>query len=184
MPEQKTAAQPSSPARGSWLASIRQLLFPREFRIAAPQWPAAWNGEAADKWLQAAAEQLAAGASKGGDMTVPREWSRLLADLATGIWRLKLRCLEPGTDRPREEMRRAYRDVEALWDALTQAGVKVQDHKDTAYDASLSLTVVAFQPTAGIDRERVIETIKPTVYYQSQRIQMGEVIVGTPEKGK
>jgi hypothetical protein len=108
------------------------------------------------------------------------EWERLVAELATGVWRLRKRFLEPGTDRPREELRRAYRDVEALWDTLTQAGVEVIDPLGKPYDPGESLTVLAFQPTPGLAAERVIETVRPTVYLRARWVQMGEVIVGTP----
>jgi hypothetical protein len=106
---------------------------------------------------------------------------RLIADLATGLWRLKKRFLEPGTDRPREELRRAYRDVEALWDTLTQAGVEVIDPTGKPYDPAESLNVLAFQPTPGLNQEKVIETVRPTVYLRSHWLQMAEVIVGTPD---
>jgi len=45
----------------------------------------------------------------------------------------------------------------------------------------MSLKVISFQPTPGLGRERVIETIKPTIYFKGKAIQMGEVIVGRPE---
>jgi hypothetical protein len=45
----------------------------------------------------------------------------------------------------------------------------------------MSLKVLCFQPTPGLRRERVIETIKPTIYFKGKTIQMGEVIVGKPE---
>lgn len=115
----------------------------------------------------------------GGNVSTPEDLGRLLADLATGIWRLRQRFT---AHPPENELRRATRDLDALWDTLTQAGIEVRDHNGALYDAGQSLRVVAFQPTRGIDRDRVIETIKPTVYFQSKWIQMGEVIVGTPEQ--
>ena len=45
----------------------------------------------------------------------------------------------------------------------------------------MSLKVLAFQPTPGLTRERIVETIKPTIYFADQTLQMGEVIVATPE---
>jgi hypothetical protein len=121
------------------------------------------------------------------EMTVedrPGEWDRLIAELATGVWRLRRRLQATGVDRPdqpRDELRRAGRDVEAMWDALTQAGVQVLDPTGSPYDPGQSLTVLAFQPTPGLSQERVIETVKPTVYLRARWAQMGEVIVGTPE---
>jgi hypothetical protein len=101
---------------------------------------------------------------------------RLLADLATGLWRLRRRLLDQST----EPMRRCLRDVEALCDRLRDEEVEIQDHTEALYDPSLSLRVAAFQPMPGLEQERVVETLKPTVYWRRERIQTGEVIVGIP----
>jgi hypothetical protein len=108
--------------------------------------------------------------------------SSLLADLATGLWRLRRRFLDPATAEPMDEMRRAHRDVEALWQRLMEETIEIQDHTGHPYDPSLSLRVAAFQPTAGLEKDCVLETLKPTVYHHQQRIQVGEVIVGIPER--
>jgi hypothetical protein len=88
--------------------------------------------------------------------------------------------LQPGTDRPREEMRRVFRHVESGWDVLAQAGVEILDHTDAPFSPGQSLKVIEYQPTPGLGREKVLETIKPTVYLKKHMVQMGEVIVGTP----
>ncbi len=88
----------------------------------------------------------------------------------------------PETGQPFEEMRRVYRDLESTWDTLTQAGVEIQDHTGCTYDPGEKLKVIAFQPMPECIFERVIETIKPTVYLQGRWIQMGEIIVGVPEQ--
>lgn len=110
-----------------------------------------------------------------------RDHTRFLAELGTGLWRLRRSMVQPGSGDPSEEMRRAYRHFEAVWDVLTQAGVEVQDHTGAPFHPGMSLKVIAFQPAAGIERESVTETIRPSVYYNGASIQMGEVIVGTPE---
>jgi len=107
---------------------------------------------------------------------------QLLADLATGLWRLRQRFLDAATGEPREESRRAFRDVEALLQRLKEESIDIQDHTGDPYDPSLSLRVAAFQPTPGLAQDRVLETLKPTVYYRQERIQVGEVIVGIPER--
>jgi hypothetical protein len=104
---------------------------------------------------------------------------RLLADLATGLWRLRRRLLELSAGN--ETLRRPLRDAEQLLERLREDGVEVQDHTGTPYDATLSLTVAAFEPTPCLERESVLETLKPTVYHRGHRIQIGEVIVGLPE---
>jgi hypothetical protein len=102
------------------------------------------------------------------------------AAVATGLWRMRNRMVEPGTDRPLPELRPLYRHLEATWDALTGAGIEIQSHDGDVADPGLSLSVVAYQPTPGLDRDRIVETIRPTVYFGGRIIQQGEVIVGTP----
>ncbi len=113
-----------------------------------------------------------------------KEHLQMLADVGTGLWRLKNKMVEPNGNRPREEMRRAYRHFESAWDALTQGGIEIQDHTGIRFDSGLSIEVIAFQPLAEMHREEVIETIRPSIYYQGKRIQMGQVIVGTPKEEK
>jgi hypothetical protein len=93
---------------------------------------------------------------------------------------MRNKMVQPGTDVPLPEVRGLYRHLESTWDALAGAGVEIQSHDGTAADPGLSLSVVAYQPTPGLDRDRVIETIRPTVYHHGRVIQQGEVIVGTP----
>ena len=86
------------------------------------------------------------------------------------------------TGQPLEAMRRVYRHLESMWDAFGDSGIKIQDHDGEAVPEGgiYALNVIAFQPTAGLERQQVIETIKPTIYYKERMIQRGEVIVGTP----
>lgn len=158
-----------------FLANLRQLQYPAEFRIAPPTWPP----ELASR-LEELAERPVAGSQP--DAADEPEDYRFLAQVATGLWRLRRKMVEPGTERPLAEMRRAYRHLQATWDSLAEAGLEILDHTDTPFDSGMSLKVLAFQPTPGLSRERVIETIKPTVYFADRHLQMGEVIVGTPEE--
>jgi hypothetical protein len=105
----------------------------------------------------------------------------ILADLATGLWRLRSRFLDAAGE-PRADARRPCRDVEALLARLKEEAIEIQDHTGELYDPSLSLRVAAFQPTPGLEQDRILETLKPTVYHRKQRIQVGEVIVGIPER--
>ena len=109
---------------------------------------------------------------------------QFLADVGTSMWRLRQKMLHPGTERPFEEMRRAYRHLQSIWDAFTQANIEIQDHTNELFDSGMSLKAITFQPMAGIGREMVIETIKPSIYFKGKMIQIGEVIVGTPETAK
>ncbi|MBF0402801.1 hypothetical protein [Candidatus Magnetominusculus xianensis] len=115
---------------------------------------------------------------------MPKEQMRFFADCSTRLWRLRQKMLQPGTDKPYAEMQKAYRHFESVWDTLAQFGIEIQDHTDMPYSGGLSLEVIDFQVVDGINEEKVIETIKPTIYYKSKSIQMGVVIVGKPESPK
>ena len=71
----------------------------------------------------------------------------------------------------------AVQNAASLAQARDRAGAFFQ----TAPPLAAEMTAKVFR--AAIDqlaRDRVLETIKPSVYYQGELIQMGEVIVGTP----
>lgn len=163
------------------LETLRQWLHPREFHIAPASLPDA-VAVLADRLaeLERARIAPAAGPTPGA---APADAIRpgLLADIGTGLWRLRTRMIDAATGEPPEHMRRAFRHAESIGDALAEAGVRIQDHTGIDFDPGLSLKVLAYQPVSGVQRERVIETIKPTIYLNGERIQMGEVIVGTPD---
>lgn len=106
----------------------------------------------------------------------------LLCEVGTNLWRLREKMVEPQTSQPRAEVRRAYRHLEAIFDTLTQAGIDIHDHTNEPVPEGgvYALKVVAYEPTPGLTREHVVETIKPTVFFRRRIIQMGEVIIGTP----
>ncbi|WP_433335359.1 hypothetical protein [Spirillospora sp. CA-294931] len=172
-------------------ATVRQLRWPREFRIGPAEWPDDILAVFADLPSRDAAEPAsgagpgaasgaaagpASGVASGAGSGVPGLDGRSLADVATSVWRLHVRM----AGLP-DSMRATTRHVEKAWDTLAQAGVEIKDHLNDPFDTGLSISVVAFQPTPGLERERVIETIRPSVYLGSERIQMAEVIVGTPD---
>jgi hypothetical protein len=163
----------------AWRSALRQRKYPKEFRISAPPWSS--DLQAALKQMAELLPQAGPPRDSGEDARAGAGNRRFLADVGTGLWRLRQKMTQPGTGKPLEEMRRAYRHFESVWDALSNEGVVIHDHTNEDFDAGQSLKVLAFQPTQGLRRERVIETIKPTICVNDEIIQMGEVIVGTPE---
>lgn len=173
-------------ADGLWdgfRGALRQALQPREFRIAPAALPADWLALLERRLQPPPPAAAPAPAPAGDERSRDREQLRLLADLATGLWRLKPRLLEPGTDRPREGMKRAWRDVEALGDLLAGAGVRVIDHTGHDYDPGQVLEVAARVPVPGLRRDRVQETVRPTVYIGDRHVQVGQVLVEVPADG-
>ena len=154
---------------------------PDRFRIPPPKWPDEKRiVEAVTKQMGA---MLAEQGQRGVQETqypVPEKIIKGMAAIATDAWRAKTRMVDPTSGEVKEEMKRVYRHVEGILEALVTLGIEVKDHTGDTFDYGLPLKVVTTQPTAGITRETVIETIKPTILWEKQMIQMGEVVIATP----
>lgn len=111
------------------------------------------------------------------------ELIELLAEVGTGLWRLRLKMLPRGAREPSEENRRSFKQLESILDMVRQAGLQIRDHTGEAVPRGgvYTLKALAYEPTSGLATERVTETIKPTIYFKDRLIQVGEVIIGTPE---
>lgn len=108
------------------------------------------------------------------------ELLRLIADIATGMWRIKNKFSANIEDLP-DEIKKAQRHLESTLDVLENANIEIRGHSNERYVAGMALKVIAFQPTPSIKTERITETIKPSVFYKDNLIQMGQVIVETPD---
>ena len=165
----------------SFKALIRQSVFPKEFRIEGPNWPADVIRSLEELSRQMKHSAAIDAPRSDRDSSPDNSRHDYLANVATGLWRLRKKMIDPDTNQPFESMRRAYRHFESVWDALTQEGLVVTDHTGSLFDSGLAIRVLAFQPVRGLAREQVLETIKPSVYFRNRRLQVGEVIVGRPD---
>jgi hypothetical protein len=160
------------------LSIIKQLQYPKEFRILPMEMPF-------DALTQL--EELLTNLSKSVntdnnpsiDQVINKDF---LAEVSVGAWRLKKKMIDPKSGEPLNEMSRAYRHLESVFITLEKEGIEIQDHDGQSFDAGLSLKVLTYQPLPNIDKEFVYDTIKPTVYLNGERILMGEVIVATFQK--
>ncbi len=164
---------------------LRQLIFPQEFRIYRSAYPEEVRGQ-----LTRAIEHFMKNwpPPVGPPPPPPQDPQRLLflTDIGTGLWRMR-RSMVPTNSvrlmdaRPEDEMRKPFRWLVSIWDVLKASGLEIQDHTGDLFDSGQALKAPAFEPTPGLKEETVISTIKPSIYYNGKMIQMGEVVVGTPE---
>lgn len=103
-----------------------------------------------------------------------------LAAIATNAWRARTKMVEENGE-PREDSKRYLRHIESIWQALNDMGVTIEDPSGREYDPGFPLKVISYEPAKGIAHETITETLRPTVTWQSQLIQLGEVIVGVPQ---
>jgi hypothetical protein len=106
--------------------------------------------------------------------------STAFGGLATQVWRAMGKTVDPATGEPREEMRRVHRHIEGALDVLKQMGLTINDWVNQPYDAGLPVKVLTFQPAPGLERDTILETVRPTVMWKNRLVQLGEVVVGTP----
>lgn len=156
--------------------SLRQLRYPREFRIGAPPPPK----EALEtlERIAASLESLVF-TPEGGSQ---QEVDKLLAQVATELWRLRRKLDLLDNTQPPEELRAIRRPFESAWDSIIQSGVEIDDHVGEPYDGGMAVDVLTFQPCPELSRHQIIETIRPTIYRNGQMIQIGQVIVGQPAR--
>lgn len=120
-------------------------------------------------------------------MQIPTDIQELfgpLIEVATNAWRLKIRMLDSETGEPKKDMHKLYRFVEGLFRGLQQAGIRVVDMVGKTYDSGMPLKVLNFEPVPGLQREEIIETMRPTILWKEQLLRAGEIIVGTPIEEK
>jgi hypothetical protein len=161
-------------------ADVRQRFYPREFQI-----PMLIISPNAVSTLVGAIETVAKTLTPAARPLEQEKHEELFAglalDIGNAVWRLKLRLLDPRTGKPLDETRKLYRHVETIWDALTSAGIEIQDHTNQPFRTGLALDVIAFEPNVEIVRETVVETVAPSIYFRNGKLQTGKVIVGTPK---
>ncbi|MEV4599160.1 hypothetical protein AB0K15_17315 [Amycolatopsis sp. NPDC049253] len=153
----------------------RQRRHHREFRIGEPLWGAEERARLRELAGQVSA-LLAATKGPAGEPEGPPLSESDLAVAATALWRARKRL----TGVKERSAVQASRLLSMSHDALDAAGVLIQDHDGMPFDPGLELEPVDFQDEPGLTSERVVETIRPSVYLAGRRIQMGQVVVGRP----
>jgi hypothetical protein len=166
------------------MGSLRQLMYPKEFRIETKRTTAEIS-KLLKQFVPTEQSERLECQDPHAKASLPTRTDisdAALSDLGTSLWRIKDRMIDRETGMPAEGNRRTFRHLQSAWDVLAQVGVRILDHTNEIVPEGgiYSLKAVAYEPTSGLLRETVIETVKPTIYFQDRMIQMGEVIIGTP----
>jgi hypothetical protein len=151
-----------------------------DFRIPSPSWPDEEKVIAALTREFKAMHMSPEAGKASTHYAVPEKVVKAIADVATNAWKAKMKMVDNASGETRDDMKRIYRHIEAIFDSFQEMGLEIKDHTGDTFDYGLPLKVVTTQPTQGLTKETVIETIKPTIYWQKQIIQMGEVVIATP----
>lgn len=168
----------------TWVNSIKQLKYPKEFRIHPPDWPDNLLS-ALQKSIETLDKKLQAAKQTGPDVksTLIQGDADFYAKVGTNLWRIKQNMFEPGTNQLLGEMTKPYRHLASILDMFSSVGFTIKDYTgDEIPEAGqYYVKILASQPTPNIKRRTIIETVKPAIFYEDRMLQMGEVIVGIPE---
>jgi len=163
------------------LAALRQLMFPKEFRIDPPVWPSKMQVILEEIKGLLESETTAVDYNKRIEKN-DNEIIHFFSDIGTGLWRISRQLMLAEAKEPPEHLRRINRSFESTWDAFIQAGFEIKDHTGDIVIGGEAMHIISFQPMPGIIKDQVIETLRPTIFYKGKMVQAGEVIVGMPEQ--
>lgn len=103
-----------------------------------------------------------------------------LFPVVDSLWKAESRWSKADQTEQGGSLKHLGRNLKAGLDALHAAGFEVKDHTQERYVEGSRVEVLAFQPVEGIRQPTVIETLKPTIYFQDRLVRPGQVIVGKP----
>lgn len=121
-----------------------------------------------------------------------------LVSIANNFWRARKRMSDAGDGEVREDMKRIHDRIEAIRRSLGEVGIVIRyhqevrdesqpktgivirDHTGDAYDEGQPMKVVASKPKPGLDKERVCETLLPSIFWNNRLVQNGEIVTETP----
>jgi hypothetical protein len=147
-----------------------------------------FSQELTKRWDEQLQEERQSAASVQLVKVLPPSFIKALLVIANNAWRMRSKLVNGAPDEPRteiskEDVKKLGRYAEAFFEALTSLGFEVKDRTGETFDYGMPEKVVAAQPQGGLAREQVVETIRPTVYWQNQIVQLGEVVIATPAAG-
>jgi len=151
-------------------ASLRQYRYPKVFRIH-PESSLATMVEI-ESSLSAIAAELA---SDPKTSTQDADTKKVLGQLAIYAWRVQQNA-------QRDKQEKIQRHVGRLIDTLSAYGITLLDKVGEAYDPGMAMEVLSSEPTLGITRPTILETIQPMVLLHDQVLQVAQVIVGVPSE--
>jgi hypothetical protein len=117
------------------------------------------------------------------------ETSKALILIAGQAWRLKTAMNDPEsgemkTELSAQEMRKVANVFEAINQAIEELGIRVIDRCNQDFHPGLPDQVVTEEPRAGISKEQIIRTIRPTIMWHQTMVQRGEIDIAVPATKK
>ncbi|MDR0765274.1 MAG: hypothetical protein LBE65_06775 [Synergistaceae bacterium] len=159
----------------SFGTKLRQIWTPKEFRLPEPEFTKE-QLDSLEELIQMAAPKISRAVSVAED-----ERARMvdfLVDLGTGIWWIGRKM--DGLSRMPREIRDALYALESMWAAMSRDGVEIVDHIGGTPPSEREAKIAEVREIPGLTREQVVDAMKPTIIFNGEIVQMGEIVVGRP----
>lgn len=166
----------SSFSVGELAAAARQWLQPPEFRIEVPDLPE----DTSQPPRNLAAPVRHPTSENSAERQKSAGLREAIAQLATAVWRIQRSLKRLQSTAPTDDLRGLERHVNSCFDLFHEYGIEVRDDAGQKFTPGMALDVLAFQPLADISQDTIVETIRPSVLYQDELLQRGEVVVAVP----
>ena len=115
--------------------------------------------------------------------------SKALVTIANQAWRISSAVIDSESKDPKHELttqdlKKIGHALDGMMETLASLGIKVVDRLGEPFDAGLPDQVVTEEIRAGISREQIIRTIRPTIIWNQTMVQRGEIDIAVPTTEK
>jgi hypothetical protein len=104
---------------------------------------------------------------------------KLIISFCIEMWRLEKRFKKLHDEQPDLDLSAFFDQMERIRDLFIRDGIVVKDYLDEGYKEGISLQVLHFEddPTLPPGYAKIVETVRPTIFYNDKVIFHGEVVV-------
>ena len=111
--------------------------------------------------------------------------SKAMILITNQLWRLETVVNDPEngemkTELSSQEMRKIANALDAIKQSIGELGIRIKDRCNEDFHPGLPDQVVTEEPREGISKERIIRTIRPTIFWNQTMVQRGEIDIAVP----
>jgi hypothetical protein len=111
--------------------------------------------------------------------------AKALISIAGQAWRLGTAVKDSETNEVKtvlsqQEIRKVANIMETINQVIIDLGIKIIDRCNQDFHPGLPDQVVTEEPKAGISKEQIIRTIRPTIMWHQTMVQRGEIDIAVP----
>lgn len=161
------------------------MRIPKELNLPSPEYPSTEDLLRKVLDYTKAIQRTNSGKTVQVVEKLPDNFVKAVINIATSAWRIRSKVMnssgEAVEELTKDDIKKVSRYIESMYETLTGIEILVKDRTGEPFDYGLPEKVVTTLPQPGLSVERVVETLRPTIYWRSQIAQIGEVVIATPQ---